>query len=165
MCAYMPQTTLLMSSSSLMPSCELWSLLYYFGLFSLILRDGLHWSVNSKYVFLLPSSIRILLIKTVFSFSFHSNTSISNSASDWFLSFLVSWGAPNPPLFFIRFFSKVDTHEVFLLDVVDEGFNGVLIFIGIRWVPFSEYSVFYLGDVSIEDWFLHGFGIPILVYG
>ena len=50
------------------------------------------------------------------------------------------------------------------MDVVDEGFDGVLIFRGVRCKPFCEDGVFELGDVALEDWFLCGVVAPILVY-
>ena len=51
------------------------------------------------------------------------------------------------------------------MGVVDEGFNGVLIFCGVlRWTPLGEYGVFELGDVDLEDWFLRGVEVPISVF-
>ena len=48
------------------------------------------------------------------------------------------------------------------MDVVDEGFDGVLIFCGVIWNVLSEDGVFDISYVSLEDWFLHGVGVPVL---
>ena len=51
------------------------------------------------------------------------------------------------------------------MDVVDEGFDGVLIFCGVRCTPLGEYGVFEIGDVALEASFLHGVGVPVPVSG
>ena len=52
-----------------------------------------------------------------------------------------------------------------MLEVVDEGINGVLIFFSIGWMPFVENSVFKLGDVALEAWLLWGVEVPVPVTG
>ena len=98
-CASVPHTMLLMISSSFMPSCVLWDLLYHLVPFSLVLRDRFYWSVNIRYNLVLTSYIFRLLPKKVFVLSFHLNASISNSAYDWLLFLLVRPEVPNPELF------------------------------------------------------------------
>ena len=52
-----------------------------------------------------------------------------------------------------------------MLDVVDEYFDGVLIFCGIRCTPLGEDEVFELSDVDVEYWFLRGGVVPVLIPG
>ena len=49
------------------------------------------------------------------------------------------------------------------MDVVDEVFNGFIIFCGVIWTPLGEDGVFDLGDVAIETRFLRGVVIPISI--
>ena len=51
------------------------------------------------------------------------------------------------------------------MDIIDEGFEGVPIFYGVRWAPLHENGVFKLGDVALEAWFLHCVGFPVPVSG
>ena len=51
------------------------------------------------------------------------------------------------------------------MDVVDEGFYGVLIFCGIILSPLGEDGVFEFGDVVFETWFLCGVGVPVSIPG
>ena len=51
------------------------------------------------------------------------------------------------------------------MDVVNEGFDGLLIFIGVRWASLGEEDVFKLSYVALEAWFLCGVGVPISVSG
>ena len=53
----------------------------------------------------------------------------------------------------------IDPYKIFWLDLVDEGFYGVLIFNGIRWAPLCEDGVFKIGDVAFETWFICGVGV------
>ena len=48
-----------------------------------------------------------------------------------------------------------------MFDVVDEGFNGVLVFSGVRWTPLGEDGVFKLSDVALEAWLL--WGVEVIV--
>ena len=97
-----PQRTFIISSISLIPYCALWALSYTFVPFSLVLRYGLHWSVNSNYILLLPSFILRLLMKIVFTFSFHLNTYISNLAYHLLFSFFVLFGSAKSGTFYSR---------------------------------------------------------------
>ena len=49
------------------------------------------------------------------------------------------------------------------MDVVDEGFNGFIIFCGVIWKPLGEDGVFNLGDVAIETRFIRGVVIPLSI--
>ena len=51
------------------------------------------------------------------------------------------------------------------MNIVDEDFNGVLIFHGVRWTTLGEYGVFNIGNVSLEARFLWGVEVPIPVPG
>ena len=61
--------------------------------------------------------------------------------------------------------SEVDTRRVFLLGLVDEDFDGFLVFFGVRWAPLFEDSVFDLRDVDFETWYFHGDVFPALIPG
>ena len=49
--------------------------------------------------------------------------------------------------------------------IVDEGFDGVLIFCGVRWTNLGEDGVFELDDVDLESLFLWGDEVPVPVPG
>ena len=51
------------------------------------------------------------------------------------------------------------------MGIVDEWFDGILIFRGVICYPLSENSLFELVDVSLEAWFLCGVGFPVLISG
>ena len=141
-----PQRTFIISSISLIPYCALWALSYTFVPFSLVLRYGLHWSVNSNYILLLPSFILRLLMKIVFTFSFHLNTYISNLAYHLLFSFFVFvWECQVRNFLFSDCISDVFAHRVFSLDLVDEGLDGLLIFFSVRWTPLGKNGIFELG--------------------
>ena len=105
-----------------------------------------------------------LLPNTVFELYFHSKTPTSNSASDELLYFFLFDRECQ-----FRYFSlldclyKVYSHGLFSLDIVDEGFYGILIFFGIIWVPICEYGILNISDVAFETLFLRGVGVPVLI--
>ena len=150
----MPQGTLIMRYRSFIPSCALFKLSYPSVPFSLVLMDGPHWWENSVYSFLFTSYMLHLLTKKLFLFSFHLNTSVSNSASDWLLSFLVLFESDKYGTFsFLDCFSEVDARGLFSLDVVNEGFNGVLIFPTVTRTILGKDGVYEIGDVDLKAWF------------
>ena len=51
------------------------------------------------------------------------------------------------------------------MDLVDDGFYGVLIFCDVRWSSLCEDGIFDLGDVDFETSFLHGVGFPVSMPG
>ena len=51
------------------------------------------------------------------------------------------------------------------MDVVDEGFDGVLIFYGVRSMTLGEDGVFKLSDVALGSRFLRGVEVPVPVPG
>ena len=51
------------------------------------------------------------------------------------------------------------------MDLVDEGFDDIFIFCGVRWPPLSENNFLKIGDVALEAWFLRGVRVPVLVSG
>ena len=58
------------------------------------------------------------------------------------------------------FLSDVDACVLFLVDIVDEGYGGFIIFCGVIWPTLGEDSVFELSDVA-DTWFLCGFGVSV----
>ena len=52
-----------------------------------------------------------------------------------------------------------------MLKMVDEVFDGVFIFSGVRWTTLVKDRVFHLGDVALEIHFLSGIRVPVLVSG
>ena len=51
------------------------------------------------------------------------------------------------------------------MDLVYEGFDGVLIFCGVRFLPLCEDGVFTICDVTFETWFLLGVGVLVSIPG
>ena len=61
--------------------------------------------------------------------------------------------------------SKVDSCIVFSLDIVDEDFNGVLIFHGVRRTTLGKDGVFKIGNFALEARFLWGVEVTTPVPG
>ena len=147
------------SSSILIPSQALWDLSYHLVNFSFVFSDNSHWLVIRHYSILFTSSMFSLIPNMVLQFS--SNLNIF--CQSWCLTDWVAWWDVSVQktlhLSLSNLFYEVNTCLVLTLYMVNQYFDGVLIFCCIRWTLVSKHGTPKFCYVDPECIFLGEFNI------